>query len=325
MPGSSGDVVLAFTVTDGTANLNSSANLVVKEPFLADVDAGFKMVQTNGSWAVQKFTETPGSNGALTDINEGPALQLNDGRGNNFINSYLPEGYQAVGFDADNVDGKWQFDLILRGDDPVTGDSVYRVQRFEDTGAALRNTSQISAVDVVMLETELHVDYSDTNNWRQVDINGDGLMGLDLEGSTLASSGVNKVIDAGSGLMLFEGTSTKDPASLENSRLLTSADGTNVFSLEGFKAAAITTDGAMTQVLFAGGTPASTSFVAQSFDDQGRAVGSSQIVASQTFNAAQEMGVAATTTQIQAEQAADPNFTSLVPDTNSSQLPSGSP
>jgi hypothetical protein len=150
-------------------------------------------------------------------------------------------------------------------------------------------------------------------------------MGLDLEGSTLASSGVNKVIDAGSGLMLFEGTSTKDPASLENSRLLTSADGTNVFSLEGFKAAAITTDGAMTQVLFAGGTPASTSFVAQSFDDQGRAVGSSQIVASQTFNAAQEMGVAATTTQIQAEQAADPNFTSLVTDTNSSQLPSGSP
>ena len=326
MPGSSGDVVLAFTVTDGTANLNSTANFVVKEPFLADVDAGFKAVQaSDGSWAVQKFSETPGSKGALIDVNDGDAIQLNDARGNNFINSYLPEGYQAVGFDADNVDGKWQFDLILRGDDPVTGDSVYRVQRFEDTGAALRNTSQISAVDVVMLETELQVDYSDTDNWRQVDINGDGLMALDLEGSTLASSGVNKVIDAGSGLMLFEGNTTKDPASLENSRLLTSADGTDVFSLEGFKAAAITTDGAMTQVLFAGGTPASTSFVAQSFDEQGRAVGSSQIVESQTFNAAQQMGVAATNEQIKVEQAADPNFTSPVPDTTSVQLPDAPP
>jgi hypothetical protein len=180
-------------------------------------------------------------------------------------------------------------------------------------------------VDVVMLETELHVDYSDTNNWRQVDINGDGLMGLDLEGSTLASSGVNKVIDAGSGLMLFEGTSTKDPASLENSRLLTSADGTNVFSLDGFKAAAITTDGAMTQVLFAGGTPASTSFVAQSFDDQGRAVGSSQIVASQTFNAAQQMGVTATNAQIALEQAADPNYLSSVPAATADQRPELTP
>jgi hypothetical protein len=176
-----------------------------------------------------------------------------------------------------------------------------------------------------MLETELHVDYSDTNNWRQVDINGDGLMGLDLKGSTLASSGVNKVIDAGSGLMLFEGNTTKDAASLQNSRLLTNADGTNVFSLEGYKAAAITTDGIMTQVLFAGGTPASTSFVAQSFDEQGRAVGSSQIVASQTFNAAQRLGVTATNAQIALEQAADPNFTSPVPDTNSGQLSEISP
>ena len=320
MPGTSGDVKLAFTVTDGTANLVSNANFVVKDPFLGDVNAGFKMVQaTDGSWEVQRFTEVSGANNALIDRNEGSALQLNDGRENDYINAYLPEGYKAVGFDADWVApeagqnaGHWQYDLILRGDDPVTGDSVYRLQRFEDTGAGLRNTSQLSDVDVVMLETELRKDYSDTDNWRQVDINGDGIMGLNFKGATLASSGINKVIDAGSGLMLFEGDTTKDPVSLANSQLLTNADGTEVFELEGYKASAISTVGSMTQVWFVGGTAGKTSYLAQTFDDNGHAIGSAQIVGSQSFNDAQRLGVVATNAQIAAEQAADPDFTSLV-------------
>jgi len=313
MPGSAGDVKLSFTVTDGTANLTANANFVVKDPYLGDVKAGFKMVQaTDGSWEVQRFSEVSGAGNALIDRNEGAAIQLNDGRENDYISAYLPEGYEAVGFDADLVDGNWQYDLILRGDDPVTGDSVYRLQRFEESGAGLRNTSLLSDVDVVMLETELYKEYSDTDNWRQVDINGDGIMGLNFKGATLASSGVNKVIDAGSGLMLFEGDTTKDPVSLANSQLLTNADGTKVFELEGYRASAITTVGTMTQVWFVGGTPANTSYLAQTFDDDGHAVGSAQIVGSQSFSDAQRLGVLATNAQIAAEQAADPDFTTLV-------------
>ena len=327
MPGSSGDVKLAFTVTDGTANLVSNANLVVKDPFLGDVNAGFKMVQSSdGSLEVQRFNEISGATGALIDRNDGTALQLNDARGNDYINAYLPEGYKAVGFDADYVaagagetTGHWQFDLILRGDDPVSGDSVYRLQRFEEDGSGLRNTTQLSDVDVIMMETELHKEYLDKDNWRQVDINGDGVLGLNFKGDTLASSGVNKVIDAGSGLMLFEGDTTKDPVSLANSQLLTTTDGTKVFELEGYKASAISTVGSMTQVWFVGGTPANTTYLAQTFDQDGHAVGGAQIVASQSFNEAQRLGVAATTAQVSAEQAADPDFTSLVPSNNQNQ------
>ena len=324
MPGGSGDVKLAFTVTDGTANLVSNANLVVKDPFLGDVNAGFKMVKSSDdSLEVQRFTETSGTTAALIDRNDSAALQLNDARGNDYISAYLPEGYKAVGFDADYVaagagetTGHWQFDLILRGDDPVSGDSVYRLQRFEENGSGLRNTSQLSEVDVVMLETELHKEYSDTDNWRQVDINGDGVLGLNFEGATLASSGVNKVINAGSGLMLFEGDTTKDPVSLTNSHLLTNTDGTKVFEIEGYRASAISSVGSMTQVWFVGGTPANTSYLAQTFDQDGHAVGGAQIVASQSFAEAQRLGVVATTAQLSAEQAADPDFTSLVPSTN---------
>lgn len=325
MPGSSGDVKLAFTVTDGTANLASNANLVVKDPFLGDVNAGFKMLidSKDGTLDIQRFTETSGAAGALIDKNEGAALQLNDARGNDYITSYLPEGYKAVGFDADYVaagagetTGHWQFDLILRGDDPVSGDSVYRLQRFEENGSGLRNTTQLSDVDVIMLETELHKDYSDTDNWRQVDINGDGVLGLNFKGATLASSGVNKVIDAGSGLMLFEGDTTKDPVTLANSHLLTNTDGTKVFEIEGFKASAISTVGTMTQVWFVGGTAANTSYLAQTFDQDGHAVGSAQIVASDSFNKAYSFGIDATAAQISSEQAADPDFTSLVPSNN---------
>lgn len=275
MPGRAGNVELAFTVTDGTALLVSSANFVVKEPFLADVKAGFKMLQaSDGSWEVQRFSEQRpnGSAASLVDVPDGTALNLNDARGNDYISAYLPEGYNPVGFDADWIaaapgqsGGHWQFDLILRGDDPVSGDSVYRLQRFEDTGAALRNTSLLSDVDVVMLETELYKEYSDTDNWRQVDINGDGVMGLNFNGPTLASSGDQKLIDGGSGLLL-------------NRQLLTNADGSEVFALDGYKAAAISADGTMTQILFQGGSAASPSYLAQSFDQDGHAVGSVQAV-----------------------------------------------
>jgi hypothetical protein len=232
----------------------------------------------------------------------------------------LPEGYSAVGFDADWVapetgtsGGFWQYDLILRGDDPVTGDCVYRLQRFEESGAALRNTTQLSDVDVVMLETELYKEYSDTDNWRQVDINGDGILGLNFKGATLASSGINKVIDAGSGLMLFEGNTTKDAVSFANSQLLTNSDGTKVFELDGYKASAISTVGSMTQVWFVGGTAANTSYLAQTFDDDGCAIGSAQIVAGQSFTDAQRLGVAATSMQVVLEQANDANHTNSLP------------
>ena len=334
-PGAAGDVKLAFTVTDGTANLVSNTNFVVKDPYLGDVNAGFKMVTAqDGSYQVQRYSEVT-ANGALVDRNEGSPIQLNDARGNNYVSSYLPVGYKAVGFDADYVvsagnqtSGHWQFDLILRGDDPVTGDNVYVRQRFEEDGSALRNTSRLSDVDVVLLETELHKDYSDTDNWRQVDINGDGVLGLNFNGPTLASSGLSKVVDAGSGLLLVtgdptKGATTKDPVSLANSVLLTNSDGTKVFELAGAKAAAITPDGFSDQVLFASGSPAKPSYLAQTFDDAGHALGSIQVASSQSFAEAQRLGVVATTNQITAENLADPSFTTLVPSDNQNRNQSG--
>jgi hypothetical protein len=322
-------------VTDGTANLVSNTNFVVKDPYLGDVNAGFKMVTAqDGSYQVQRYSEVT-ANGALVDRNEGSPIQLNDARGNNYVSSYLPVGYKAVGFDADYVvsagnqtSGHWQFDLILRGDDPVTGDNVYVRQRFEEDGSALRNTSRLSDVDVVLLETELHKDYSDTDNWRQVDINGDGVLGLNFNGPTLASSGLSKVVDAGSGLLLVtgdptKGATTKDPVSLANSVLLTNSDGTKVFELAGAKAAAITPDGFSDQVLFASGSPAKPSYLAQTFDDAGHALGSIQVASSQSFAEAQRLGVVATTNQITAENLADPSFTTLVPSDNQNRNQSG--
>ena len=328
-PGSAGDVKLAFTVTDGTANLVSNTNFVVKDPYLGDVNAGFKMVTAqDGSYQVQRYGVEVGTSGALVDKNEGSPIQLNDARGNNFVSSYLPEGYKAVGFDADYVPaagtqtgGNWQFDLILRGDDPVSGDKVYLQQRFEADGSALRNTTRLSDVDVVLLETELKKNYSDTDDWRQVDINGDGVLGLNFNGPTLASSGLTKVVDAGSGLLLVsgdftKGDTTKTPVSLANSVLLTNSDGTKVFELDGAKAAAITPDGSLDQVIFASGSAANTSFLAQTFDAAGQALGSVQVASSQSFTEAQRLGVVATNSQITAENLADPSFTTLVPSDN---------
>ena len=75
----------------------------------------------------------------------------------------------------------------------------------------------------------------------------------------------------------------------------------------------------MTQVWFIGGTAANTSYLAQTFDQDGHAVGSAQIVESDTFNQAYSFGVTATNLQIAAEQADDPDFTSLVPSNNQTQ------
>jgi hypothetical protein len=253
-------------------------------------------------------------------------IQLTDGRGNNYINSYLPEGYAAVGFDADWIapaagqgGGQWQFDLILRGDDPVTGDSVFRLQRFEGTAngkeaASLRNTELLTEVDVIKLETELY-NSTDAGSWRQVDINGDGVLGLNLKGTVLASSGKDKVIDGGSGLLLFEGnTSSKETAVLDvNTRLLTNNDGTEAYALEGYKAAAIGALGDMTQVWFVETTNTSKAdFVTQVFDNDGHALGVAQVVNTTSFNAATQLGAQLTTAQITLENSQDPNHTILI-------------
>ena len=323
MPSQAGDVKLGFTVSDGTATLSANANLTVKDPYLGDAAVNWAMVKdASGGWSVVNPDRTSGN----VQMGSVDKIQLTDGRGNNYINSYLPEGYAAVGFDADWIapaagqgGGQWQFDLILRGDDPVTGDSVFRLQRFEGTAngkeaASLRNTELLTEVDVIKLETELY-NSTDAGSWRQVDINGDGVLGLNLKGTVLASSGKDKVIDGGSGLLLFEGnTSSKETAVLDvNTRLLTNNDGTEAYALEGYKAAAIGALGDMTQVWFVETTNTSKAdFVTQVFDNDGHALGVAQVVNTTSFNAATRLGAQLTTAQITLENSQDSNLTILV-------------
>lgn len=323
MPTQAGDVKLGFTVSDGTATLSANANLTVKDPYLGDAAVNWAMVKdASGGWSVVNPDRTSGN----VQMGSVDKIQLTDGRGNNYINSYLPEGYAAVGFDADWIapaagqgGGQWQFDLILRGDDPVTGDSVFRLQRFEGSAdgkqaASLRNTELLTEVDVIKLETELY-NSTDAGSWRQVDINGDGVLGLNLKGTVLASSGKDKVIDGGSGLLLFEGnTSSKETAVLDgNTRLLTNNDGTEAYALEGYKAAAIGALGDMTQVWFVETTNTSKAdFVTQVFDNDGHALGVAQVVNTTSFNAATQLGAQLTTAQITLENSQDPNHTTLI-------------
>ena len=334
LPSHAGDVKLGFTVSDGTASLSANANLSVKDPYLGDAAVDWAMVKDSaGGWSVQNPDRTTGT----VQMGSVDKIQLTDGRGNNYINSYLPEGYAAVGFDADWIapaagqsgtasnGGHWQFDLILRGDDPVTGDSVFRLQRFEGTAdgkeaASLRNTSLLTEVDVIKLETELY-DSTDAGTWRQVDINGDGVLGLNLKGTVLAASGKDKVIDGGSGLLLFEGnTSSKDTAVLDgNTHLLTNNDGTQAYALEGYRAAAIGALGDMTQVWFV--ETANTSkadYVTQVFDHAGQALGVAQVVNTTSFNAATQLGAQLTSAQVALEASQDPNHIILV-DPNKNQ------
>ena len=323
MPSQAGDVKLGFTVSDGTATLSANANLTVKDPYLGDAAVNWAMVKdASGGWSVVNPDRSSGS----VQMGSVDKIQLTDGRGNNYVNSYLPEGYAAVGFDADRIapaagqgGGQWQFDLILRGDDPVTGDSVFRLQRFEGTAdgkqaASLRNTELLTEVDVIKLETELY-NSTDAGSWRQVDINGDGVLGLNLKGTVLAASGKDKVIDGGSGLLLFEGnSSSKETAVLDvNTRLLTNNDGTEAYALEGYKAAAIGALGDMTQVWFKETTNTSKAdFVTQVFDNDGHALGVAQVVNTTSFNAATQLGAQLTTAQITLENSQDPNHTILI-------------
>ena len=320
MPSQAGDVKLGFTVSDGTATLSANANLTVKDPYLGDAAVNWAMVKdASGGWSVVNPDRSSGS----VQMGSVDKIQLTDGRGNNYVNSYLPEGYAAVGFDADWIapadgqgGGQWQFDLILRGDDPVTGDSVFRLQRFEGTAdgkeaASLRNTELLTEVDVIKLETELY-NSIDAGSWRQVDINGDGVLGLNLKGTILATSGKDKVIDGGSGLLLFEGnSSSKETAVLDvNTRLLTNNDGTEAYALEGYRAAAIGALGDMTQVWFVETTNTSKAdFVTQVFDNDGHALGVAQVVNTTSFNAATQLGAQLTTAQITLENSQDPNHT----------------
>ena len=331
LPSHAGDVKLGFTVSDGTASLSANANLTVKDPYLGDAAVDWAMVKDSaGGWSVQNPDRTSGN----VQMGSVDKIQLTDGRGNNYINSYLPEGYSAVGFDADwiagpgqnGTGGHWQFDLILRGDDPVTGDSVFRLQRFEGSAdgkeaASLRNTSLLTKVDVIKLETELY-DSTDAGTWRQVDINGDGVLGLNLKGTVLAASGKDKVIDGGSGLLLFEGNnSSKETAVLDgNTRLLTNNDGTEAYALQGYRAAAIGALGDMTQVWFVETTNTSKAdFVTQVFDHDGHALGVAQVVSSNSFNAATQLGAQLTTAQINLENSQDPNHTILINPNNNNQ------
>ena len=323
MPTQAGDVKLGFTVSDGTATLSANANLTVKDPYLGDAAVNWAMVKdASGGWSVVNPDRSSGS----VQMGSVDKIQLTDGRGNNYVNSYLPEGYAAVGFDADWIapaagqgGGQWQFDLILRGDDPVTGDSVFRLQRFEGTAdgkeaASLRNTELLTEVDVIKLETELY-NSTDAGSWRQVDINGDGVLGLNLKGTVLATSGKDKVIDGGSGLLLFEGnSSSKETAVLDvNTRLLTNNDGTEAYALEGYRAAAIGALGDMTQVWFVETTNTSKAdFVTQVFDNDGHALGVAQVVNTTSFNAATQLGAQLTTAQITLENSQDPNHTILI-------------
>ena len=155
-----------------------------------------------------------------------------------------------------------------------------------------------------------------------MDINGDGVLGLNLKGTVLAASGKDKVIDGGSGLLLFEGNaSSKETAVLDgNTRLLTNNDGTEAYALQGYRAAAIGALGDMTQVWFVETTNTSKAdFVTQVFDHDGHALGVAQVVSSNSFNAATQLGAQLTTAQIALENSQDPNHTILVNPNNNNQ------
>ena len=122
---------------------------------------------------------------------------------------------------------------------------------------SLRNDEAMTSSDVVLLETELFKSYSDEDNWKQVDIDGDGQLGLDFGGDVLAQSGDIKVIDAGPAMLLHREQVDVDqngeidyaPVNLSNSGMLTNSDGT-VFELNGFQAAAVSNFEGSNQVIF---------------------------------------------------------------------------
>ena len=266
----------------------------------------------DGYWQVQEYASDQ------LEVEIGNAITLNDGRGNSYGDQFLPEGYTPVGFDAVHVSGdpesdagsQWNFNLVLRGDDPITGESGYRVQSFVEMDSSadgsrdatsLRNDEVMTSAEVVLLETELFQNYSDEDNWKQVDMDGDGHLGLDFAGDILAQSGDIKVIDAGPAMLLHREQVSVDqsgeldyaPVDLTNSDMLTTADGSDVFEVDGFQAAAVSNLDGYDQVIFAGGTASAPDYSTQAFEDNGQAVGVNQIVNSQDFEQATQLGVQA--------------------------------
>ena len=313
MPDAAGDVSIAFTVTDGDADLAAVASMVVVPPFLGDAGDRYVMSQSDdGYWQVQEYASDQ------LEVEIGNAITLNDGRGNSYGDQFLPEGYTPVGFDAVHVSGdpesdagsQWNFNLVLRGDDPITGESGYRVQSFVEMDSSadgsrdatsLRNDEVMTSAEVVLLETELFQNYSDEDNWKQVDMDGDGHLGLDFAGDILAQSGDIKVIDAGPAMLLHREQVSVDqsgeldyaPVDLTNSDMLTTADGSDVFQVDGYQAAAVSNLDGYDQVIFAGGTASAPDYTTQAFNDNGQAVGVNQIVNSQDFEQATQLGVQA--------------------------------
>ena len=88
MPDTAGDVSIAFTVTDGDADLAAVANLVVVPPFLGDAADRYVMSRSDsGYWQVQEYVSDQ------LEVELGDAIILNDGRGNSYGDQFLPEGY----------------------------------------------------------------------------------------------------------------------------------------------------------------------------------------------------------------------------------------
>ena len=75
MPDTAGDVSIAFTVTDGDADLAAVANLVVVPPFLGDAADRYVMSRSDsGYWQVQEYASDQ-----LAEVELGDAIILNDG------------------------------------------------------------------------------------------------------------------------------------------------------------------------------------------------------------------------------------------------------
>ena len=109
------------------------------------------------------------------------------------------------------------------------------------------------------------------------------------------------MIDAGPAMLLHREQVSVDqsgeldyaPVDLTNSDMLTTADGSDVFEVDGFQAAAVSNLDGYDQVIFAGGTASAPDYSTQAFEDNGQAVGVNQIVNSQDFEQATQLGVQA--------------------------------
>lgn len=72
--------------------------------------------------------------------------------------------------------------------------------------------------------------------------------------------------------------------------MLTNSDGSEVFELSGFQAAAVSNFEGSNQVIFAGGSASAPEYSSQAFDENGSALGVNQIVTSQDFEDASQLG-----------------------------------